>query len=928
MVDRALIAAPPLARKREEKLNLDTLLTRHWHHLPHDEIETLLESDGAKGLDMFEVAHRQKQFGPNRLTLKKGKNPLVLFLLQFHQPLVYILLGAVVVTFALNEWVDSSVIFGVVLVNAVIGYVQEAKALKAIQALARTMEGGATVLRGGQKERINASELVPGDLVLLQSGDKVPADLRLLRARELQIDESALTGESVPVQKHPQRLAPETVLADRINMAYSSTLVTYGTAAGIVVATADGTEIGQINELIASADALATPLTKKITHFSGVLLWIILALAGLTLLAGWWHETPLLDSFMAAVALAVGAIPEGLPAAMTIMLAIGVGKMARRHAIIRKMPAVETLGSTTVICSDKTGTLTQNQMTVQQLWAGDACFEFSGVGYAPLGSVLCEGTEIETATYPALQECLKAGLLCNDSRLIDLDGRWGIEGDPTEVALITSAAKAGLSREAVERAAPRIDTLPFESQHQYMATLHDSGTRSDAVIYLKGSVESVLSRCGDVYGAGFEAEPIDKESVQRQIETMAASGLRVLAFARKLVAPGSTSVTHADVADGLSFLGLQAMMDPPRPEAIVAIGACQKAGIQVKMITGDHVATAAAIARQIGLSGATADDSDSFAINGHRLARLADHELIDVAETAAVFARVTPEQKLRLVEALQVKGHVVAMTGDGVNDAPALKQADIGVAMGVGGTEVAKEAADMVLTDDNFSTIEAAVEEGRAVFDNLVKFITWTLPTNIGEGLVILVAVFAGVTLPITPVQILWINMTTAVLLGLTLAFEGKEPGIMERQPRRPQTPVLTRELSIRIGMVSLMLLLGAFGLFEWALWHGRDLDTARTVAVNMFVFGELFYLFNCRSLRYSMFKLGVFSNRWLILGVVGMTLLQLLFTYSSVMNQMFGTSPIGATEWAWILASGLVIYSVVATEKWLRRRPRSRKGD
>ena len=529
-------------------------------------------------------------------------------------------------------------------------------------------------------------------------------------------------------------------------------------------------------------------------------------------------------------------------------------------------------------------------------------------------------------TRPSM-ECLKAGLLCNDSRLIDVAGQWGIEGDPTEVALITAATKAGLSRAAIEQEAPRVDTLPFESQHQYMATLHDAGAQAAAVIYLKGSVESVLSRCGDACGAGLEIEPIEKERIQGLVEEMAACGLRVLAFARKILMPGSLSVTHADVADGLSFLGLQAMMDPPRPEAIAAISACQRAGIQVKMITGDHVATAAAIARQIGLSGATEGDSDNFAINGHGLSQLADHELIDVAQRAAVFARVSPEQKLRLVEALQAKGHVVAMTGDGVNDAPALKQADIGVAMGVGGTEVAKEAADMVLTDDNFATIEAAVEEGRAVFDNLVKFITWTLPTNIGEGLVILVAVFAGVTLPITPVQILWINMTTAVLLGLTLAFEGKEPGIMERLPRRPETPVLTRELGFRIGLVSLMLVLGSFGLFEWALLHDEGVERARTVAVNMFVFGELFYLFNCRSLRYSMFRLGVFSNRWLILGVAGMASLQVLFTYSSTMNQLFGTSPIGVIEWAWILTGGLAIYLVVGTEKWLRRRARSRKA-
>lgn len=900
---------------------MDTLLSRHWHHLPHDEIAKLLESDGDKGLDTFDVAHRQTHFGQNRLTLKKGKSPLVLFLLQFNQPLVYILLGAAVITFALQEWVDSGVIFAVVLVNAVIGFIQESKALKAIEALALAIEGVATVVRAGKKERIPAIELVPGDIVLLQSGDKVPADLRLLRTRELQIDESALTGESVPVQKQPEHLPRQTLLADRSNIAYSSTLVTYGTGAGITVATGDGTEIGQINALIASADTLATPLTKKIAYFSGILLWLILGLAGLTLLAGWYHGTPLLENFMAAVALAVGAIPEGLPAAMTIMLAIGVGKMARRNAIIRRMPAVETLGSTTVICSDKTGTLTQNQMTVQEVCAGGNCYTFTGVGYAPQGEVCLAEAAIDPESYPALVECLQAGLLCNDSSLINKGEQWGIEGDPTEVALITATVKAGLSREALEQELPRIDTLPFESQHQYMATLHQAGAGERSVIYMKGSVESVLSRCQDACTAGAQPGLLAPAIIHREVEEMAARGLRVLAFARKEVTAASQSVTHDEVANGLTFLGLQAMMDPPRPEAIAAVSACQRAGIQVKMITGDHVATAAAIAHQIGLKGAAGSDPGSYAMSGHMLSQLADHELVDAAGRTAVFARVTPEQKLRLVEALQARGDVVAMTGDGVNDAPALKQADIGVAMGVGGTEVAKEAADMVLTDDNFSTIEAAVEEGRAVFDNLVKFITWTLPTNIGEGLVILVAVFAGLELPITPVQILWINMTTAVLLGMMLAFEGKEPGIMERPPRRPETPVITPEIGVRIGLVSLMLLLGAFGLFEWALLHGRSLETARTVAVNMFVFGELFYLFNCRSLRYSMFRLGVFSNRWLVLGVSGMTLLQVLFTYSPAMNQLFGSAPMGSTEWAWVLSGGLAIYTVVGIDKWIRCR-------
>jgi cation-transporting ATPase F len=907
---------------------MDTLLLRHWHHLPRNEVETLLDSDGSKGLDTFEVAHRQTHFGANRLTLKKGKSPLTLFLLQFNQPLVYILLAAVLVTFLLQEWVDSGVIFVVVLVNAVVGFIQESRALKAIEALARSMEGSAMVVRAGKKVKIPSTEVVPGDLVLLQSGDKVPADLRLLRTRELQIDESALTGESVPVLKQPEQLARETVLADRINMVFSSTLVTYGTGAGLAVATGDGTEIGQINALIASADTLATPLTRKINQFSGVLLWIILGLAGLTLLAGWLHGDSLLDTFMAAVALAVGAIPEGLPAAITIMLAIGVGKMAQRHAIIRRMPAVETLGSTTVICSDKTGTLTQNQMTVQEVCTGEACYEFSGVGYAPQGEVVYNGVTIDPAAHTALVECLTAGLLCNDSRLLNNDGQWGIEGDPTEVALISAAVKAGLLQEKIEQDYPRVDTLPFESQHNYMATLHEYAANAEYVIFVKGSVESVLSRCQDACSVNGRPETLDTGRIHQQVHEMAARGLRVLAFARKHLAAASQSVTHSDVSSGLSFLGLQAMMDPPRQEAITAVRACQKAGIQVKMITGDHVVTAAAIAHQIGLNGAAENEPDGFAISGHSLEQLSDQELVEVTGRTVVFARVSPEQKLRLVEALQARGHVVAMTGDGVNDAPALKQADIGVAMGVGGTEVAKEAADMVLTDDNFSTIEAAVEEGRAVFDNLVKFITWTLPTNIGEGLVILLAVFAGLTLPITPVQILWVNMTTAVLLGLMLAFEDKEPGIMERPPRRPETPVLTRELSVRIGLVSVMLLLCAFGLFEWALLQGQSLERARTVAVNVFVFGEIFYLFNCRSLRYSMFRLGVFSNRWLILGVTAMAGLQMLLTYSPSMNRLFGTAPIGITEWVLILTGGFIIYILVGFEKWLRRHADRQKAD
>jgi magnesium-transporting ATPase (P-type) len=900
--------------------NIDSLLYKHWHHLPQKEVETLLETDGTRGLDIFELEHRHQQCGPNLLTTKKGKSPLALFFSQFHQPLIYILLAATLITFLLQEWVDSGVIFGVVLVNAIVGFIQEFKATKAIEALARSLEGSATVIRAGEKSKIPSSEVLPGDLVLLQSGDKVPADLRLLRSKELQIDESALTGESVPVQKQPAQISQEIILAERYNMAYSSTLVTYGTGAGLVVATGDATEIGQINTLIISAQVLATPLTRKITQFSGTLLWIILTLAGLTILAGWLHGDSLLQTFVAAVALAVGAIPEGLPAAMTIMLAIGVSKMAQRNAVIRRMPAVEALGSTTVICSDKTGTLTQNQMTVQEVCAGGMCYEFAGTGYAPEGDISLDGSIINPSQHSALVECLRAGLLCNDSRLVKNNNKWSVEGDPTEAALLSAALKSGLSESHMEQEHKRLDAIPFESQHHYMATLHQSATEINNVIYLKGSVESIISRCNNSINDKSEAIPLDKELVHQQVHEMAKRGLRVLAFARKQPVETIASIGHADVADGLTFLGLQAMNDPPRQEAITAVRACLQAGIQVKMITGDHIVTAAAIAQQIGLDGTKKNDMNNFAISGHQIAELSDQELIEVTSKAVVFARVSPEQKLRLVEALQAHGHVVAMTGDGVNDAPALKQADIGIAMGMGGTEVAKEAADIILTDDNFSTIEAAVEEGRAVFDNLVKFITWTLPTNVGEGLVILLAVFLGVALPITPVQILWINMTTAVLLGMTLVFEDKEPGIMTRPPRQPDTPVITRELTMRIGLVSLMLVAGAFGLFNWTLDQGLSLETARTVAVNMFVFGELFYLFSCRSLRYGIFQLGVFSNRWLIIGVLAMIILQVFMTYSPTMNLLFGTSPIGLTEWGLILGSAFTIYIAVSVEKWLRR--------
>ena len=901
---------------------MESLVERTLHHLPAHEALLLLESDVEQGLTSAEAAQRLQRFGPNALPRFKRHGPLIRFLFQFHHPLLYVLLGATAVTGLLGEWVDASVIFGVVLVNAIVGFIQESRAEKALDALVFMMKTEATVRREGRKIRISSSDIVPGDVVLLESGDKVPADLRLVTVRELRVDESALTGESVPVEKEERILPPETLIADQRNMSFSGTFVTYGQGTGVVVGTGTNTELGRIHQLVHETTVIATPLTKKLTAFSKVLTVAILGLAAGTFALGLWRGQPVTEVFMAAVALAVAAIPEGLPAAVTIMLAIGVSRMARRHAIIRKLPAVESLGGTTVICSDKTGTLTKNQMTVQAILAGGESFEVDGAGYEPTGRMLLDGREIGSTGKPVLRDCLLAGALCNDAQLVERDGRWDIAGDPTEGALLVAAKKAGIDLAQAVNDYPRMDAIPFESERQYMATLHRVEPGGPGTLYLKGAAEKVLRLCDRNLAAEGTERPFDPQSVLDQVEVFAGRGLRVLAFARKTLPTATATLDEKDVEGGLTFLGLQAMMDPPRPEAIAAIHACQMAGIAVKMITGDHALTARAIATQIGLDGRTHhENGELIAITGQELAATAKERLPEAAERTAVFARVSPEQKLRLVEALQARGHVVAMTGDGVNDAPALKQADIGVAMGLGGTEVAKEAADMVLTDDNFASIEAAVEEGRCVFDNLTKFIVWTLPTNIGEGLVILTAIATGAVLPILPVQILWINMTTAIALGMMLAFEPKEPGIMQRPPRDPRKPLLTGVLVERILLVSALLLSGAYGIFLWEQQRMMPVEAARTAAVNVVVMGELFYLFNCRSLEQSMFRIGMFSNRWIVWGVLAMVGLQLLLTYVPVMNRLFHTAPIDGLAWALILVIGMAVYTVVGIEKWIRRQ-------
>ena len=917
-----------------------------WHALAIGQAAQQLFTNESTGLSAAEIKQRQAEHGLNQMTAKGGVPAWRRFARQFNQAVVYILLAATLGCFILREHVDAFVILGVVLANAVVGYIQEAKAEKAINALSQMMATETNVRREGRKERLPSADLVPGDVVLLQSGDRVPADLRLARVRNLQCDEAALTGESVPAPKTFEPLPGETVLADRTNIAFAGSMVTFGQAEGFVIATGDHTETGKIASLVSKDVDLTTPLTQKITQFSHLLVAVILVIAAIMFGVAFWRaktdtnpkiepgqaaeleqegvpepgsesvEHPLVYAFKGAVGLAVAAIPEGLPAAVTITLALGVGRMARRRALIRRLPAVETLGSTTVICSDKTGTLTENQMTVQEILAGTEIFRLTGQGYEPKGEIQADGMKVHLNSKPALMLILEAGLLCNDTHFIEEDGRRKVRGDPTEAALVVAAEKAGFNRDELERQLPRRDIIPFESEYMFMATLHGD----DRIVYKKGSLERVLGRCDNTLGADGRKMTLDKNAVKAAAEKMAAEGLRVLAFAMKKL--DHDKLTMEDVQGGLTFLGLQGMIDPPRQEAIAAVNTCQAAGIRVKMITGDHAGTASAIAGQLGMQGIHNDHGRLKALTGAELERINDEELPSTADDVSVFARVTPEQKLRLVKALQAHGHVVAMTGDGVNDAPALKQANIGVAMGITGTDVAKGAAAMVLTDDNFASIEAAVEEGRSIFDNLLKYIAWTLPTNIGQSLILLVAVLIGTELPITPVQMLWVNMVTALLLGLVLVFEPREAGLMNRPPRSLDEPLLSVSLAIRTALVSLVMLLGAFLLFNNELrFEGASLAQAQTTVVNVTVMVQVFYLLNCRSLNRSFFRVPLFSNPMVWAGIAAIILVQLIFTYVPIFHRLFGTDAIAAAVWLRIIVVGLASFVVIEIVKHFENR-------
>ncbi|WNB75692.1 HAD-IC family P-type ATPase [Methylomonas koyamae] len=885
-----------------------------WHAISADEALERLDSDRRHGLTSEAAQQRLKRFGRNRLPSRRVRPAWLRFLMQFHNALIYIMLAAAATTAFLGDLVDTGVLLAAVLVNAIIGFIQEGRAEQAMDAIRHMLSLRTSVIRNGVRIEIEAEALVPGDLVLLASGDKVPADLRLIACKGLRVNEAILTGESAAVEKTLAPVAADALLADRLCLLYSGTLVASGQATGLVVATGVNTELGRISTMLENVQAVTTPLLRQIAGFGHWLALVIVIMSAATFLIGvLWHGHSPQEMFMMAVALAASAIPEGLPAIMTITLALGMKRMARHNAIIRHLPAVETLGSVTVICSDKTGTLTRNEMTVQRLVTADRIFDIGGGGYSPEGGVFFNGEPASAEQYPELQQIARAAVLCNDAELRkNADGIWQIEGDPTEGALLAFAAKAGADLDWTRRNHPRADVIPFESEHRLMATLNRNH-EGQAAIYAKGAPERILAMCGQQLGT--DAAAVKVEYWQQAAGEAAALGLRLLAIAAKPAASGQYDLSFADLEGGFELLGVVGIIDPPRDEAISAVAACQRAGIKIKMITGDHADTARAIGAQLGIG------RNLSALTGADIESMDDPQLREVVNDADIFARASPEHKLRLVQALQAGGEVVAMTGDGVNDAPALKRADVGVAMGLKGTEVAKEAADMVLADDNFATIANAVREGRGIYDNIRKFVLFMLPTNGGEALVVIAAILFQLTLPLTPAQVLWINMATSSTLGLALAFEHPERDAMRRPPRSPEESLLSWFFAWRVLMVSVLIMAGSLGLFLWEIERGSSLETARTMAVSSVVAAEMFYLVNSRYIYKSALSLeGLFGNRYVLVAIFACALLQLAYTHAGPLQTLFGSTDLSLEEWSKVLLAGAGVFAVAEFEKAVLR--------
>jgi magnesium-transporting ATPase (P-type) len=886
-----------------------------WHAVAANEVIGRLNTDEDRGLDTGEASRRLSRYGPNRLPEGKKRGPLMRFIAQLNNILVYVLLAAGFVKLMVGLWLDASVILGVVLINAVLGFLQEGKAEKALDSIRNMLSAEARTVRGGETRLISAEELVPGDVVLLESGDRIPADLRLVDVKNLRTEEAALTGESVPIDKTTAAVAERATIGDREGMAFSGTLVASGRGKGVVVATGSETELGRINQLMAGVSALDTPLLRQIKKFGYAITAVIAVVAAIVFAYGRWvRGMDFVPIFQAVVSIAVSAIPEGLPALITVTLAIGVQRMARRNAIIRRLPAVETLGSVSRICSDKTGTLTLMEMMVASAVTAQSVCKVTGEGYAPAGEVLKNGASASDDRVLRLMG--RVSVLCNDAAIRQQEGAWKVEGDPTEGALFPFASKLGLERQAEETAYPRVDTIPFESEHRFMATLHRDAAGGQFLL-VKGAPEVILGHCDRQAMSGAPPAPLDHNHFERASDALAAQGERVLALAWSeeagLVAG---TLAPADLPTNLVLLGLVGLLDPPRREAIEAVAECHQGGIRVTMITGDHRITAAAIAKLLGIG------DGNTAVTGAEIEEMDTATLQERVREVDVFARASPEHKLRLVKAIQANKEVVAMTGDGVNDAPSLKKADVGVAMGIKGTEVTKEAAEMVLADDNFASITAAVREGRTVYNNIEKAILFMLPTNVAQALVIMAAIFIGFTAPITAPQILWVNMVTSVALGLVISFEPHELDVMRRPPRAVDRPILDGFGIWRVCFVGLALLALTLWAFFWMKSRSASDELARAVAVNALVIGQVFYLLNSRyKLDSSLSLKAHLGNRYLLIGMAAVAVLQLLFTYTLPFQDLFETEAVPLWIWPRLFLGGLIFFLVVEGEKLVIRQ-------
>lgn len=887
----------------------------HWHSLEADEVLRRVESS-QDGLSSAEVEARLKKYGPNKLQEEKKKSPIIRFLMQFNNLLIYVLLGAAFFTAMLGHFIDTSVILAVVVINAIIGFVQESKAEDAMQAIKKMLAFNATVLRDGHKKKIDSEDIVVGDILFIGSGDRVLADIRLLDTNGFSAQESLLTGESLPVEKNPQKVKKEAVIADRSCMLFAGTIVSSGTAKGVVVATANNTQLGRISGMLESIEVLKTPLIEQIDKFAKWLTAFLLFFSVMVFLIGYYIKDFAFDElFMAIVGLFVSAIPEGLPAVLTITLAVGVQAMAKKHAIIRNLPSIETIGSVSVICSDKTGTLTQNEMMVSSVVTNDKDFSISGTGYEPIGDIYLQEKLIDAGENELLKFLAKTSILCSDALIANENGTWKIDGSPTEAALVTFAHKVGLDADEIRADYKREDMIPFDSKHKFMATL-DHAHQGSSMIIVKGAAEIIIEMCKLEFVDENNAKEINSTYWHNMSEKLASQGQRVLAVAYKNTSGDKVTLNFDDLESDLILVSLFGLIDPPRAEAIDAVKECYSAHIDVKMITGDHLLTATAIAKTIGLK-----NCDN-ALSGEDIEKLSDEELGEAVLKTDIFARTTPEHKLRLVKALQAHSKIVAMTGDGVNDAPALKRANVGIAMGKKGTEAAKESSEFVLTDDNFASIVNAVREGRRVYDNIKKVISWTLPTSIAEAAVIVVAILFGMVLPITPIQILWANMITATTLGIALAFEAEEKNIMKRRPRAIGESILDRELIWHIAYVTMLFLVVVFGAYYYALQDGQSLDYARTLALNTLVFMEIFHLFFIRNFKTLSIGISdVVANKIVWSAVSVIVFAQITITYLPFFHGVFETDSLRVFDFGMIFVAGITLFALLELEKQFRLR-------